>query len=290
MPKLEMYQGEVYLWEYVPSLPAAIIFASLFGLATILHTRKMVRTKMWFCVPFTTGGICEVVGYASRAIGTNNTDSLIPFLLQGIFLLLPPVFFAASLYMVYSRVVRAVQGEHFSLFSPRWSTRIFVVSDLICLNIQSTGGGLLANPENVKIGDAIIVSGLGLQCLIFIGFMYCCIRFHIQFRAHLVSLARPTEITWEPILYMLYSTSILILVRNIYRLVEYVMGKGSYLFMHEWTVYIFDGVLMLIVMLVYLVWYPDRLQERGTNSMMELTGGNDISDDQDDTQKPPSLP
>lgn len=72
---------------------------------------------------------------------------------------------------------------------------------------------------------------------------------------------------------MLYTVSALISIRNVFRLVEYVMGKGSYLFANEWPVYVFDGALMLVVMGVYYVWYPDQLVlNQGGESVAELTG------------------
>ncbi|KAF2468696.1 RTA1-domain-containing protein [Lindgomyces ingoldianus] len=134
MPTLETYRGD-YLWHYVPNLPAAVVFAALFSLATAVYTWKMATTRMWFCVPFVIGGLFEVIGFVSRAASTYSTGSLALYLIQAIFLLLPPVLFAASLYMVYSRVVRAVQGESFSLLSPRRTTAIFVLGDWLCLNI-----------------------------------------------------------------------------------------------------------------------------------------------------------
>lgn len=59
MPELEKYLGEVYLWKYVPSFPAAIAFAILFLVLTIVHGWVMWRTRLWFCLPFFIGGICE---------------------------------------------------------------------------------------------------------------------------------------------------------------------------------------------------------------------------------------
>jgi hypothetical protein len=71
---------------------------------------------------------------------------------------------------------------------------------------------------------------------------------------------------------MLYGTSVVISIRNIFRLVEFIAGHDSYLFLNEWPVYVFDGVLMLVVMVVFYVWYPPRLQtDVGTESMIELT-------------------
>jgi hypothetical protein len=58
MPELQKYKGVVYLWDYIPNLPAAITFAILFLLITLAHIHKMLRTKMWFCIPFVIGGIC----------------------------------------------------------------------------------------------------------------------------------------------------------------------------------------------------------------------------------------
>lgn len=40
---------------------------------------------------------------------------------------------------------------------------------------------------------------------------------------------------------MLYATSGLIMLRNIFRVVEYAMGQEAYLLSNEWCVYIFDG-------------------------------------------------
>lgn len=213
----------------------------------------------------------EEIGYISRAAAYNSTGSLIPYTLQAIFLVLPPVFFAASLYMVYSRVVRAVQGENFSPLSPRRTTLIFVLGDFQCLNIQSTGAGLLVKPNIARIGDYIIVTGLIIQVLMFAIFMLCCLKFNMRFRAHMAQTGATCDIPWQSCLNMLYSTSVLILVRNIYRVVEFIMGQDGYLLENEWPTYVFDGALMLLVMIGFFIWYPSQLRPSARDSMIELT-------------------
>jgi hypothetical protein len=59
MPSLEKYLGEVYLWKYVPNLAAAIAFTILFLFLTMVHGWVMWRARLWFCLPFFIGGICE---------------------------------------------------------------------------------------------------------------------------------------------------------------------------------------------------------------------------------------
>jgi hypothetical protein len=182
--------------------------------------------------------------------------------------------------MVYSRIVTSVHGAQHSPISPRWCTRVFVAGDLICLNIQSTGGGLTGNSKKllVDVGNWIVVAGLFIQIVVFVGFMYCCVVFHCRFRIYRTHTRMTGDGPWEGMLYMLYVTSLLISMRNIFRLVEYVMGKGSYLFAREWPIYVFDGVLMVVVMVVFGIWYPDQLSKGRTESMIELRsdgGGNE---------------
>lgn len=58
MPTLQTYM-DVYLWNYVPNLPASIVFTAAFAILSALHTWKMVQHKMWFCIPFVIGGLCK---------------------------------------------------------------------------------------------------------------------------------------------------------------------------------------------------------------------------------------
>ncbi|KAF7562355.1 hypothetical protein G7046_g1792 [Stylonectria norvegica] len=272
MPTLQTYK-DVYLWKYVPNLPVAIVFLILFVIATAAHSWKMTTKKMWFCIPFVIGGVFEIIGYICRVAAYNSTGSLIIFILQAIFLLLPAVFYAASLYMVYSRIVRAVHGEDFSITSPRWATRIFVTGDFLSLTIQSNGSPLTSNdnPKTVDIGNYIIIAGLALQVVMFIGFGVCCYIFNKRFRAHLNKTGSITDVPWQSSLNMLYSTSFLILVRSIYRVAEFVLGQDGYLIVNEWPFYVFDGALMFLVMAIFFIWYPDQLQPSTRDSMIELT-------------------
>lgn len=213
------------------------------------------------------------MGYAVRADAAYHTGVLTPYLIQSIGLILPPVFFAATLYMVYSHIVRGVQGQSFSPISDRWATRIFVTGDILCMLIQSSGAGMTANSSNAKMGDNIVVGGLILQIVIFVIFVSCCITFHVRFRAHTAQSANinTLSIPWQKHLNMLYYTSVTILIRNIYRVVEFVMGVSSGFFAdNEWPLYVFDSLLMLFVMTAFYVWYPTQLASIKRFSTIEL--------------------
>jgi RTA1 like protein len=165
--------------------------------------------------------------------------------------------------MVYARIVTSVEGETYSPISPRRTTIIFVLGDLNCLNIQSGGAGLLPHPKIANIGDYIIVVGLILQVLMFVSFMVCCLLFNNRFRKHKAEAGDTSDIPWQSCLNMLYGTSLAVLVRNIYRVIEFLMGQHGYLLENEWPLYVFDGALMFVVMVGFLIWYPSSLLRPG---------------------------
>ncbi|KIX99985.1 uncharacterized protein Z520_04623 [Fonsecaea multimorphosa CBS 102226] len=61
-----------------------------------------------------------------------------------------------------------------------------------------------------------------------------------------------------PLLRVLYITLALIIIRNIYRLVEFGMGANSPTVTHEWFAYVFDGVPMFFALVVLNVFYPGK--------------------------------
>ncbi|KAJ3535711.1 hypothetical protein NM208_g7026 [Fusarium decemcellulare] len=266
MPKLELHNGYP-LWRYLPSFPAAIVFAVIFGILTLGHTWKMFRHRMWFCIPFVVGGLFEIIGYAARAIAYNNTGELIPYVLQSALLLLAPILFAASLYMTLARVVRAVKGAPFSIIAPRWLTRIFVFGDVFSFIVQSSGAGLRVQAGSAdsdidpNLGSNIIVGGLIFQIVIFGFFIVTSLIFNMRFRKHAAGGAVVYDVPWQESLNMLYVTSLLIMIRNIFRVVEYAMGSDGYLLSVEWGVYVFDAALMTLTMSWFFWRYPSQLKQ-----------------------------
>ena len=70
------------------------------------------------------------------------------------------------------------------------------------------------------------------------------------------------DLPWKQHLYTLYTVSLLIMARSIFRVVEYAMGQDGSPLTHEWTLYVFDALLMFVVMVIYGVFFPSQLQLR----------------------------
>lgn len=211
-----------------------------------------------------------MVGYIGRAAASNATDQLGPYIIQSVLLLVPPSLFAASIYMTLGRIIRGLGpvAEQYSLIRVSWLTKFFVLGDVFAFLVQATGAGMLSAGEDMgDMGQNIVIAGLVIQILFFGFFVVAAIVFHRRFAAmdSTVEEGSGSELVeargfpWVGMMHMLYGTSALILARCIFRIVEYVMGPEEYLLTHEWTLYVFDGVLMVAVMVIFYLWYPSEI-------------------------------
>ncbi|EMT72211.1 RTA1 like protein-domain-containing protein [Fusarium oxysporum II5] len=250
------------LYRYTPSLAAAVISVAVFAILTGLHIWRLFRARAYYFTAFTIGGIFEVVGYAGRIWGHYDKESIAGFVIQAIPILVAPALFAASIYMILGRLIRAVDAVHLSLVPVQWVTRIFVTGDVIAFTLQAGGGGVQSGGtlDMSRIGEKMIVVGLFVQIAIF-GFFVCTsILFHYRLYQSPTAESLQGTTPWRRYLYVLYGSSFLILVRSIFRVVEYLQGNAGYLISHEIFLYIFDAVLMAVVMLILVVWYVESLQ------------------------------
>ncbi|KAH0339787.1 putative C6 transcription factor, partial [Aureobasidium melanogenum] len=147
-------------YEYLPSKAAAVVACLIFIIITLLHSWQLFRTRTWFFIPFVIGGLFEVIGYAARAKSASQHPdyTLMPYILQSLFLLLAPTLFAASIYMELGRILDLTEGESRSLIRRKLLTKIFVTGDVLSFLAQSAGGGMLA--QGSSSGNKIIIGGL----------------------------------------------------------------------------------------------------------------------------------
>ncbi|KAJ5259617.1 hypothetical protein N7478_012598 [Penicillium angulare] len=249
---------------YVPSLPAAIVFAALFVVLTALHTWKIISTRQWFGIAIFVGGLFEIIALVTRAYTHSNTGQLVPYIIQYVLVLLAPILFTASVYMFLGRVIRVSGQAQLSLIRINWITKIFVVGDILCFLVQAFGGVSLANLANSNDSDVgtktnrakdVILAGLALQVIFFLIFSLCAVVFHVRVSKPGIRESIDPSLRLNTLLVSIYITAFLITGRNIYRLVEYKSGTGGYLQEHEWPTYGLDVGFMTIFMIITFFWY-----------------------------------
>ncbi|KAI9152330.1 Protein RTM1 [Paramyrothecium foliicola] len=255
------YKSGYYLWKFVPNRGLAITTGILFLLASSAHGWRLYRTRLWFCIPMVVGGIMEAAGYFARAKASGATDRLMPYVIQNVLILLPPILFAASIYMILGRLINALSGERYSLVPLKWMTKIFLAGDIVSFLVQGGASGLMATGNNAKLGEYIVIGGLMIQIIVFGFFLFTAGVFHYRFDRKAPLATTSTWASAEKTMYMLHAVSALIMVRSIFRVAEFAMGHDGYLLTHEWTLYVFDTILMLAVMVIYFIRWPSWIND-----------------------------
>ncbi|KAL4792752.1 RTA1 like protein-domain-containing protein [Aspergillus venezuelensis] len=274
----ESSDGGFANWQayyYDPSMAAAVIFIVLYGIVTGLHTYQLFRTRTWFFIPMVLGGYFEFIGYIGRALSSSQTPdwTLGPYIMQSVLLLVAPALFAASIYMYLGRIIILVRGEKYSLIRVSWMTKIFVAGDVLSFLMQASGAGILVT-NNPSTGENIIVGGLFVQIIFFGFFVICSFIFQRRVNSNPTALGTASTTPWRKHLWALYASSILILIRSIFRVIEYLQGYDGYLLRNEAFIYVFDALLMFFVLVVFVAVHPSEVNVLlGRGRVMTVKGG-----------------
>ncbi|KAK3315874.1 RTA1 like protein-domain-containing protein [Apodospora peruviana] len=253
------------LYNYDPSLAGNVVFIVLFSLATIGHGVLMIRHKTWYFIPFLIGCLFESIGYIGRAIQAQESPDWTtgPYIMQTLTILLGPTLYAASIYMVLGRLIRMLDAGQYSIVRPSWLTKIFVGGDVLSFLTQGAGGGILAKAKTKSdqdLGQNIVLAGLGIQVVFFGLFIITTIIFHVRIVRNPTPRSYSVTTPWRQLIVVaLYLASVLIIIRSLFRLIEYASGHDGVLMSSEVYLFVFDSVLMFLVAVVFLIYHPGRV-------------------------------
>ncbi|THC94949.1 hypothetical protein EYZ11_005588 [Aspergillus tanneri] len=237
-------------YHFSPSKPACIISILCYGISTIYHVYQLVQLKCYFFTTF-------VIGATTRIISANDTTSMSPYIAQSICILLPPSLYAATIYMIYGRIVIFTREPRLSPISPYKVTKIFVIGDAIAFLTQSSGGGMMAIKDMADMGQKITIVGLFVQ----LGFFGLFLTVTLVFVKRLKNRGKDRVLVSkvDRLLFVLLGVAALIIARCVYRIVEFVEGNDGYLMGHEVFMYVFDTLPMFVVQSVFHLFHPGRV-------------------------------
>ncbi|KAK0102228.1 hypothetical protein ONS95_005851 [Cadophora gregata] len=244
------------LYPYKPNSTMCIPVAILFGASAGYHIFQMIRKKTWFYTPLVVGSVMMTLGYIARYLSTKSPNSLMPYIAQSMFIILPPSLYAATLYMIFGRIVLLVDNPKASIIRPTRVTKIFVGGDVLAFLMQSGGGGMMVVQSMAAMGQNVMLAGLFVQLLFFGFFLVVSLIFFQRMRASPLRHTVPTygKHTWAGLLNLLFAAAALIILRCIFRAIEFGQGHdGGYLASHEVYMYLFDTAPMFIVQVMFHV-------------------------------------
>ncbi|KAJ5278890.1 hypothetical protein N7478_004262 [Penicillium angulare] len=249
-------------YYYNPSTAAAVIFLVLFGISAVLHTYQLFRTRTWLMIPFLLGAYMETIGYIGRLLSAQQAPDFTkgPYIIQSLLILIAPAFLAASIYMLLGRIIRMIEAEKYALIRVSWMTKIFVAGDVLSFLMQASGAGLMVSSSSgPSLGEKVIIGGLFVQIIFFGFFTISAVIFQTRVSRSPTGRSAELQKVWTSHMATLYTTSILILVRSVVRVVEYIQGYDGFLMKHEVFIYVFDALPMLIAVVAMQYDHPSEI-------------------------------
>jgi tellurite resistance protein TehA-like permease len=168
---------------------------------------------------------------------------------------------AATIYMTLGRLILALDARHHAFLNPRWTTKIYVIIDIGSFVCQIMGSAMQTSgdPAGVKQGNTIVIAGLGVQLGAFAIFILMAAVVHRRLNLEPTTTSLRTHVKWRKYFWLLYGVSTLIVVRSLFRMVEFVEGPESKVYGTEAYLYVFDAAIMCTVVVAMAVVHPGLL-------------------------------
>jgi hypothetical protein len=215
-------------YPYHPSPGGNGFFMVFFFLLGLIITYQALSKKKYYILVLAFFALSDGGGYLARFLFALEQTPLFPkFLSQTIILVLVPNFLQAFMYAVTAELINWPISISPSTLLKKYGKKlpsIFILIDFLCLCMQGIAGGMLGNPDatpqQIENGKTTIFIGLALQLASLILFTLVV----IAFLAHL-SFDEALELYWYN--FVLCIGIVLVIIRNIYRVVEYTEGNGK---------------------------------------------------------------
>ena len=239
-------------FHFIPAKGIMYLALALFALATLLCLASTIYTRRWYMLIAVGVGIAEIIGYSFRLAMVHKPQYGIYVGMQCL-LIIPPSFLALVEYITLGKVVKLAQesNPNISTFlKPKLIQWCYFVAEIGSLSLQGAGAGLSVSQKGVNdtaaTGKTLLLVGLAFLVAIIICFLL---------NALFVSVKKEYGV-WQNrhltrLFIVLYTSTALLLIRNVFRLVEFASGFYGDIAVKEKYFYGFDGLMVVLIMFIF---------------------------------------
>ncbi|KAF4953221.1 hypothetical protein FGADI_6196 [Fusarium gaditjirri] len=268
-------------WNLCPSPAASILFMVLFTITTIIHLIQAIHYRSAYCWVIIMSAFWQVFAYIFRTVSIYNPASFDYYATWFVVILVAPLWTNAFAYMVFGRMVWCYtpKGQLYGLKAWQFGF-VFVILDIIAFIVQVYGAAKAATGKNKTVQETldalhVYMGGTGIQLFFILIFSVFGIGLFRQVRRSDKDLNSGRQ--KRPVMMLFYAMFIalaLIVMRIIFRLVEYAEGLDSRIPRHEAYQYALDSLPMLIALVAFNVVHPARVMGREETKMPKFWQGN----------------
>jgi len=245
------------IYGYDPSHALDAIATVVWALLSITLLIQTLVTKKFFFLIVPIAGLFETIGYIIRFPSGNSPCNVGLYIFSYLLILVSPTCLAMGNYALVGRII-ARTGHVHHFFTPKRVQYMFLFVDIFCLLLQCAGGGLMAQHSSFETGHRVVLLGIALALVLFCFFLFLVVYVNLKVRKN------ATEGEWLKIFIALYATIVLIIIRSIYRLVEFAGGFHNSISTNENLFYGLDSLVLAIFVALWIYYHPSRVDFEGT--------------------------
>ncbi|KAL0936935.1 RTA1 domain-containing protein [Colletotrichum truncatum] len=256
------------VWFYDPNKIAPIVFAAIFGASGLAYAWQCYRYRCWKLTGWgVAGAAVYCASFIARAMGAADYKNLIIYVVHFNIVYAAPPLFEMLNYSILARVAYYLP-YHCPIHPGRLKTTFVTLATII--EVLGGYGAYYTSkrnePESERaIGRGCLAASLFLQIVVLVVYVALAAVFHIRARRTRSARGSGTNI----ILWTLYLSSLLILARTIFRVVEF-FGLDAFrpekpgfnplsvprVVRYEWHFYVFEASIMLCNQLLLQGFHP----------------------------------
>ncbi|KAH9880774.1 hypothetical protein IAQ61_001068 [Plenodomus lingam] len=250
----------VIIYGYTPSFALGVLGCVLFFVAGLAHGWQLLKYRSWYFSTMMIGIGFEIVGYTFRILSARvNPYKLNYFVIQYFFIVVAPVFFAAAIYTLLSRLISATSRQYAPL-KPKLILWIFITCDVVATIVQILGAALIgvaaSNRKDTTTPNNILLAGLAFQAATFFVFIVLFGLF----------VGRAKQVLFKTIgkgFYAAFSLAVaLFYMRICFRLAETADGLYGRLNTNEVYFGTLEFMPVVLATLLLSAWHPGRCVPR----------------------------
>ncbi|KAK6372090.1 hypothetical protein LTR64_004004 [Lithohypha guttulata] len=257
MPGQARPPGVSNFYIYQPAHGASIAFAILFTISGTGHiwqnNLKYRSYRIGFLLPW--AAFLFTAGFTLREYGSYNTDNLGVFIASQVLLFIAPPVYNGANYFIFGRALYYL--PYLSLIHPGrvWTTFVALdaAADVVAANGVVRVANARAEPSAIKAGLDLVKISLFLLMGMFLAFMALNIHFHYR-----AVKAGVFNYKLKVIMYELYASNLLILLRNCFRTAAFFYPWHSLANGKEWPLWVFEFVPMVVNTYLMNIYPPAK--------------------------------
>ncbi|CAK5265165.1 unnamed protein product [Mycena citricolor] len=273
--------SSVHALGYVPSRHFATMGIIAFAQSVVVSLIHFiwVRPIKLSLLTYVVGMTALTTGFLLRAMDGAPPFYLWKYIAWDLLILLSPSFFIATCYFLLAHLGNTFKPDVVSrcLFvSPSGIMTFFVGSNLVSFLLEGGGGALTVSQHDslAAAGSKIVLTGFILQAATLLLFIYLLTSFTIRMSNDYPHLWKPTKgapwkimsagpiDTWRLLVYMIFIVCGGLLVRTVYRVVEFAGGYNGTVANKELYFYLFEALPLAMTTSMFISLWPTRFLHR----------------------------